>query len=55
MIGFNKRTITVTALTGAAAVSIFGETTHGACLLNQRNVSAMQIEEWKDTRILIVD
>ena len=32
-IGFNKRTITVTALTGAAAVHIFGGTTHGACLL----------------------
>ena len=54
-IGFSKRTITVTALTGAAAVNIFGETTHGACLLNARNVTAEKIEEWKDTKMLIVD
>jgi len=53
-IGFNKRTITVTALTGAAAVSIFGETTHGACSLNG-NVTAEKIDEWKDAKMLIVD
>ena len=53
--GFNKRTITVTALTGAVAASIFGETTHGACLLNSLHVSEDHIREWKDTNLLIVD
>ena len=36
-------------------MSIFGETTHGACLLNSRKVSEDHIQEWKDTNLLIVD
>ena len=53
-IGFNKRTITVTALTGAAAVSILGETTHGACYLNS-NLTTQHITEWKDVKMIIID
>ena len=53
-IPFTKRTITVTALTGAAAVNIFGETTHSACRLNGK-VTPEKIMEWKDTKMVIVD
>ena len=51
---FTKRTIVVTALTGAAAVSIFGETTHAACHINGR-VNSDHIDEWSDTYLVIVD
>ena len=50
---FNKRTIVVTALTGAAAVSINGETTAKACKLNNKNVS--EDDEWEETIMIIVD
>ena len=53
-IPFNKNTIVVTALTGAAAVSIFGETTHAACCLN-RKVQSQDIDTWKGTLMVIID
>ena len=53
-IPFNKNTIVVTALTGAAAVSIFGETTHAACCLN-RKVKSQDIDTWKGTLMVIID
>ena len=52
---FNKRTIVVSAMTGAAAVGIFGETTHSACHLNNKKITTNHIEEWKDAVMLIVD
>ena len=54
-IEFNRRTITVTALTGAAAVSIFGETTHSACLLNASTITEERIKEWQHTKMVIID
>jgi hypothetical protein len=54
-IPFNKRTITVTALTGAAAVSIRGETTHSACGLRSTTLKTERIHEWEDTKMLIID
>ena len=51
---FTKRTIDVTALTGAAAVSIFGETTYTACYLNGR-VNAQHVDEWSYTSLVIID
>ena len=56
MIGipFNKRTITVTALTGAAVVNIRGETNHSACALN-RKLTNKDVDEWKDTLMVIID
>ena len=54
MVPFTKRTIVVTAMTGSAAVSIFGETAHSAfCLM--RTITAKDIEEWRDTLMVIVD
>jgi hypothetical protein len=50
---FDRRTIVVTALTGSAAVSINGETTHSACKLNSAVVT--QSEEWDDTIMIIID
>ena len=52
-IEFNKRTIVVTALTGAAAVSINGETTAKACQLKSNNVE--EDSAWEHTIMLIVD
>ena len=54
-IGFDKRTIVVTALTGSAAVSILGETTHSACYLNSTKFTPDMIKEWEDTRMVIID
>ena len=54
-IEFNKRTIVVTALTGSAAVSILGETTHSACYLNTKRYTPEMIDEWAETRMVIVD
>jgi hypothetical protein len=53
-VGFTKRTIVVTALTGAAAMSVGGETTHGACCLNG-HVSEEDQREWSKAYFLIVD
>ena len=52
-IEFNKRTIVVTALTGAAAVSINGETTAKACQLKSKSVE--EDSAWEHTIMLIVD
>lgn len=53
---FNSRTIVVTALTGVAAASMHGETLASAALLRQRKViSAEQIKEWENSRLLIID
>ena len=52
---FNKRTIIVTALTGAAAINIFGETVHSAYGLNKTSSSTDDIDEWKDTLMVIID
>lgn len=51
---FTKRTVVVTAMTGSAAVSIFGETAHSAFCLN-RNIKSQDVDEWKDTLMIIVD
>ena len=53
--GFTHRTIVVTALSGAAASSIDGETVHGAMGLNRRKTDSEFIEVWDDTRLLIID
>ena len=50
-----KRTIVVTALTGAAAVAIFGETVHAACHLNSVTIKHEHIDEWKDTMMVVID
>ena len=50
---YDKRTIVVTVLTGAAAVGINGETTHMACALNREVTN--EPEEWKNAYLLIVD
>ena len=53
---FGPRTILVTAMTGVAATLLLGETTHRAVYLNQRKpIEAYQIEEWIETRLLIID
>jgi hypothetical protein len=54
--GIHKRTIVVTALTGAAAVTIGGETTHGACHLNRtKNIDEEQQEQWSRACLLIIN
>jgi hypothetical protein len=46
----------VTALTGAAAVTIGGETTHGACHLNRtKNIDEEQQEQWSRACSLIIN
>ncbi|KAG7344343.1 PIF1-like helicase [Nitzschia inconspicua] len=50
---FDKRTIVVTALTGAAAVSINGETTPGAFAFKRKVKD--ELEEFKNTYLVIVD
>ena len=52
---FDKRTIVVTALTGSAAVSIRGETTHSAACLNNRKIPESKIAEYKGTYMFICD
>ena len=52
-IEFNKRTIVVTALTGAAAVSINGEITAKSCQPNSKSVEEDSAGE--HTIMLIVD
>ena len=52
---FDKRTIVITAMTGCAATLLNGETTHGALKLNSNKVDAKDEEEWKNTRLVIVD
>ncbi|KAG7361637.1 PIF1-like helicase [Nitzschia inconspicua] len=50
---FDKRTIVFTALTGAAAVSINGETTAGAFAFKRKVKD--ELEEFKNTYLVIVD
>ncbi|KAG7362293.1 AAA domain containing protein [Nitzschia inconspicua] len=50
---FDKRTIVVNALTGAAAVSINGETTAGAFAFKRKVKD--ELEEFKNTYLVIVD
>ena len=45
----------MSALTGAAAVNIFGETVHSACYLNNKRIVPGYIDEWKDTMMVIID
>jgi len=52
---FTKRTIVVTALTGAAAVTIGGETTHGACCLNKTKNLDEEQQQWTRAYLLIID
>jgi hypothetical protein len=53
---FTKRTIVVTALTGTAAVTIGGETAHGACsLFKANNNIGAEVVEWADSYLVIVD
>ena len=52
---FHKRTIVVTALTGAAAVNIRGETTHSACLIYNKAIKPQDIEDWQDTVMVLID
>jgi thymidine kinase len=52
---FDKRMIVVTALTGVAATLINGETTHSAAKLNYKNITHEHIEEWKHSRLVIID
>jgi AAA domain len=51
---FDSRTIVVTAITGAAAVSIRGETTSSALCLN-REIKQDDIDKWEYTYDVIVD
>ena len=52
---FDKRMIVVTALTGVAATLIKGETLHSAAKFCNKKVSTDHIDEWKNTRLVIVD
>jgi hypothetical protein len=52
---FDKRMIVITALTGVAATLINGETTHSAAKLNYKNITQEHIEEWKHSRLVIID
>ena len=55
-IPFNRRTVTVTALTGAAAVSIAGETTHKAACLNANDATTRdRKKEWSNYHLVFVD
>jgi AAA domain/Helitron helicase-like domain at N-terminus len=51
---FTSRTIVVTAMSGVAATLLHGETTHGALAL-LRKIKNDEIEEWEDTRLVIID
>ena len=53
---FTSQTVVVTALTGVAATILLGETTHRAVHINcQREFTAEDLEDWKETRLLIID
>ena len=51
---FTSRTIVVTAMSGVAATLLHGETTHSALAL-MRKIKNDEIEEWADTRLVIID
>ena len=53
---FTSQTIVVTAMTGVAASILLGETTHKAVHLNNKiEITQAQMDEWNNTRMLIVD
>ena len=52
---FDKRMIVVTALTGVAATLINGETLHSAAKFCNKKITTDHINEWKNTRLVIVD
>jgi AAA domain len=53
---YTRRTIVVTALTGAAAVGIRGETSHSGIALDKQTPPTMEeIKEWKHAYMVIVD
>ena len=53
---FDKGVIRLTALTGAAATEIKGQTTHKECLLGSKTkITDQNIREWLNTRLLVVD
>ena len=62
---FDKRTIVVTALTGVAATTILGETTHSALCINPRtgkvnskldsSKSSTLLKDWREVKLLIID
>jgi hypothetical protein len=52
---FDKRVIVVTAMTGVAATLINGETLHSAAKFYNKRVTTDHIDEWKNTRLVIVD
>jgi len=52
---FTEKTIVVTAMSGVAATLIHGETTHKALGLNRSKLSQEFIQEWWDTRLVIID
>ena len=52
---FDRRTITVTAMSGVAATLLQGETTHMALGLNRSKISQDHIQEFRDCRLVIID
>lgn len=52
---FTCRTIVVTAMSGVAATWLHGETSHKSMGLNMKQPSEQMIDEWFDTRLVIVD
>ena len=52
---FTDRTIVVTAITGVAATSIKGETTHSAAHLNSATITNDHVKEWENSRLLLLD
>ena len=55
-VNFDRRTVVVTAMSGSAAVSINGETTHMACCTNKKTaIPLSEILKWRHAYLLIVD
>ena len=53
---FDKGVIRLTALTGAAATEIRGQTTHKECKIGSKTkITDQDIREWLNTRLLVVD
>lgn len=53
---YDKNVIRLTALTGAAATEIKGQTTHKECKLSSKSkINEQDIREWLNTRLIVVD
>jgi hypothetical protein len=52
---FTPRTIIVTAMSGVAATILLGETTHSVLGLNRKIIKREEIEEFADTRLVVID